>query len=299
MRQAKGVSLVELLVATLMMGFVATAAFGMMTLTMNSTIKVENKCDNLNVVRNAIEKISRGVRMGRSIGDIFGNMGAGGANEGSITYPSTLNPIHSATAPPAGWPTWGDGTNPSSFTLGPRCLVVQRPVFDNNGFPIVIRAGQGNPALGYSTCNVVTDVYRIVPDTSPNANGEWIMQWCQFPGLTVTGYTANAAAQLGPITLVRGIIGPLDNTNQPKVFSYLAKPALDPTQTLREPGDSLNPPMDNANIGNFSGVDVTLEIRNHDSSAMVNNAYVKDSVLAFKQLMYLRNNSLATMTGPP
>lgn len=235
--------------------------------------------------------------MGRSIGDIFGNYDASTqTNSGSLVFPSALNPIYQNSAPPAGWPVWINGTAPTSFTLGPQTLIVQRPVFDANGFPIVIRAGQGNPAAAYASCNVVTDIYRVIPD--PATPGEWVMQWCQLPGLPTTGYAGGAAAQIGPITLVRGIIGPMAN-GSPKTFSYLLKPGLDPAQNLREPGDGIIPALDNQNIGNFSGVDCTLEIRSHDNSARVNNQYVKDSVLAFKQLMYLRNNSLASMTCAP
>ena len=67
-RSQGGVSLVELLIVVLVMGFVSTAALGMLTVTMSSQIKLENKCDSLESARKAIERIGRVIRMGRSFG---------------------------------------------------------------------------------------------------------------------------------------------------------------------------------------------------------------------------------------
>ncbi|MBX9685979.1 MAG: prepilin-type N-terminal cleavage/methylation domain-containing protein [Candidatus Obscuribacterales bacterium] len=307
MRNSKGMSLVELLVATTLMAFVSAADLGMVSVVANDAVKVENKCDNLNTVRNAMDKISRGIRMGRSLGDSFGSFdAAAGANTGSITFPSNQNPIYPGSSPPSGWPIWADGTQPQSFTLSSSTLIVQRPIFDitagsaNFGYPLVIKGTQGNPALGRSTCNVTTDIYRVVAD--PQNAGEYLLQWAQLPGLAMTGYTRQ---QIGPITLVKGIIGPLPGNGGggvPAVFSYLLKPGI-PTANpgaSRTPGDGLTPALDSTNISNFSGVNVNVEVNTHINSGRAgsNNAYIKTSTLAFKQSMYLRNNSLASITGP-
>lgn len=63
-----GASLVELLVVTLVMSFVAAAAFGMITTTMGAQIKLQNRCDSLDAGRKALERMGKVMRMGRQFG---------------------------------------------------------------------------------------------------------------------------------------------------------------------------------------------------------------------------------------
>lgn len=67
-RTKSGASLVELLVVTLVMSFVAAAAFGMITSTMGAQIKLQNRCDSLDAGRKALERMGRVMRMGRQFG---------------------------------------------------------------------------------------------------------------------------------------------------------------------------------------------------------------------------------------
>lgn len=293
----------ELMIVMLVMTFVSAAAFGMMTTVMGDSIKVQNKCDGIDLVRNAVEKMSRTIRMGRSFGDIFGevvNVNINGTNypvcSGSLSFPSNNDPIYANAAPPKGWPSWADGNLRNSFTLSSQCLIVQRPIFGANGFPLAIRTSEGNPSPASTACNVVTDVYMVLPD--PNNPGEWVLQWAEFPGLSVSGYTADQNAQLGPTTICKGIIGPMAG-GLPRVFRYHSRGVPGANPAPRLPGDGLNPAMDANNIGIFDGVEIELEMRSHSNSAQVNNQWIKDSVLAFKQQVFLRNNALASQSAPP
>lgn len=67
-RSKSGVSLVELLVVVLMMGFVSAAAVGMLTSTMSRQVKLQNKCDSLDSASKTMDRIGRIVRMGKRFG---------------------------------------------------------------------------------------------------------------------------------------------------------------------------------------------------------------------------------------
>ncbi|MBX9571110.1 MAG: prepilin-type N-terminal cleavage/methylation domain-containing protein [Candidatus Obscuribacterales bacterium] len=310
--RAKGFTLVELLVVVLVMSFISAAAFGMMTAVMTQGNSLSNKCDTIDSIRNAMEKFGRDVRMGRSIGDVYGNL-VGGQNivQGSRTFPSNNNPLYGGglmptsgvnSVPFTGWPTWADGTTPTSFTCDNTTCVVQVPIFEADGFPSSIPAGVSNgihPGFGFAEDNCETHVYRVVPDSSNP--GEFILQFAIIPGLNITGGTPRSV-QVGPITLVNHIIGPINpNTGAPRIFQYLDKennpgsvnnsgfadwqPEDAPTTNGTQNSGAL--------VANYSGIVLNLEVNSNTYSRNQPNR----KPLAVKTEVFLRNNSQTTTIG--
>lgn len=313
-RNQQGFSLVESLIVCLLMSFIASASMAMMIVINADAVKLQNKFDNLDAMRNALEKLQKVIRMGRSLGEVYGNIdGASLLNE-STCFPSSKNPVYGAgQSPPGGWPTWADGssTNPTgrpggSYTLGNQTLVVQRPVFDNNGFPCYIPQGAGNPPVPSSLIcvdNAVTDIFQVVPD---NQNpGEFLLQWLELPGWSDQPNFAPTQAYLpdfvytprliGPTTIARGIIGPKDASGNLRIFQYIEQPAFPQGSgpagsTGPFPQDSISNALD---LSYYTCVAINLEIVSHANSA----AATKASTSAYKTEVYLRDNCQATTAG--
>ena len=299
-RSQSALTLLELLVVSLIMGFVSAAAFGIIVSTMGQGRMLEQKCDGINAIRTVLDKLGRQVRMGRNIGDCYGDVNPlTGVVIGTPNFPGSNDAIYGngAAPPPGGWPTWADGSSPSSFTMAPfpgdgttngnNCLICQVPVFDNNGFPLGIPPGYKSPGStvlvnpGTTATVVQTYIYRLVQDQ--NNQGEFLLQMATIPG-----YGQPAAGP--PQTLAKGIIGPFNpQTGQARVFQYIDR--VNPT----------NPPVDGVPAGgtppaaNYSGVIVNLEVNSHQVSTNQNDA----KPIAVKSEMYLRNNSMATSQGLP
>ncbi|MBX9696396.1 MAG: hypothetical protein K2Z81_28670, partial [Cyanobacteria bacterium] len=284
-KSASGLSIVELCIVITIMGFVSASAFGMVLATLAAGRALENKCDSVSTVRNAIEKFGKDVRMGRTFGDVYGqltNISGVQVCLGSLTFPSSNDPLYgSGQSPPNGWPTWADGSTPQTFSCDNQTCVVQLPVFDANGFPTGIPGG--TLSLPYLTSNVETHVYRLLPD--PVNQGEFILQKSIFPG-----WNQPAGTQRGPITIATGIIGPLNpQTGQPRIFQYLDK--TDPSGAPSDSPSSGTPP--GLLVTNYSGVIMNLEVRNHAASDRADEL----KPLALKTEVFLRNNSMATAIG--
>lgn len=73
-RNTVGSSLIELLIAIVIMGFVGTAVFGLLTTTMAAQQKLQNKCDSIDAAKISIDRISKIIRMGRVLGAASTNM---------------------------------------------------------------------------------------------------------------------------------------------------------------------------------------------------------------------------------
>lgn len=287
-RSKRGASLVELSIATVVMAFTSIGVFALLLTTMNSGNKLNNKSDTIDVSRTALERISRDVRTGRSLGDVFGTL-VGGIIQGSSTFPSNQNPVYGAgQSPPNGWPVWADGRSLSSFVVDSQTLIVQVPIFDANGFPTAIPAFSGSPASAQVQDNVETHVYRVLPD--PQRTGEWIVQWAKFPGMAAAGYVPSTA-QSQPQTVCTGIIGPLQN-GTPCVFQY-----IDKTDASGTPQNTI--PNGGRDIAAFSGLIINLELTHHQNSSQIAGTWKQPGVLALKTEVFLRNNSLATTVGMP
>lgn len=74
MRNSVGSSLIELLIAVVIMGFVGTAVFGLLTTTMAAQQKLQNKCDSIDAAKQSIDRITKIVRMGRVLDPASNNM---------------------------------------------------------------------------------------------------------------------------------------------------------------------------------------------------------------------------------
>lgn len=282
-RSTKGVTAVEMLIACLIMGIVSSAILGLLLTSMRTSKRLNNKIDAIDAARMAIDKIGRDVRMGRSLGDVYGNMNGFGFIDGSDTFPSNANPLYgNGQSPPNGWP-WGL----SSYTCNNQTMVVQIPIFDSLGFPTAI------PGTNPPQPNLETHVYRIVPDD--NRPGEWRMEWAKIPGANVLTNVPNvgdryvpAQRQMMSSVLVKGIIGPMPMGNAigpPQVFQY-----LDKTRPADPPSNSIVP---STAAANYSGVVVNLELIRQDDTART------PQIVAFKSEVFLRNNALATTVGSP
>lgn len=201
---------------------------------------------------------------------------------------------------------------PSQYTLAQDTLIVQVPVFvgtppGGGGLgldPSSDVGGAQKPYIWPATYNgkqagangvmqaMDTYVFRVLPD--PNQPGTWMMQEAAFPacpanvadpaGGTYTGHPTNVTLPTtGPMTLVKGIVGPLDLNGNINVFTYVEK--CNNTFT--------NTPPDNAHVlSDYTGIIVNMEV-------LKNQSGTKASVAHFKTEYYLRNNSQITLMGPP
>jgi hypothetical protein len=304
----------EALVTTVIMGIVSTAFMAVLLVNYKTNAKVDNMQDTLNAVRAIKERISKDVREGRSLGDIYGSTQVDHSYidpttgqpstmvVGSDGFPSTNDPLYSTGAPAIpGWPT---ATTGSPYRLSNQCLVVQVPILDDHqdtaqghfrntaavGWPTQIPNPNG---LGPQD-NVETHVYRVVqdPDTA-NHPGEWLLQYASFGGASsalsnFTGYNPTVHT-FGPQTLVAGVIGPLDANGNPKVFQFISP------KRSGTPVDSIPNPSFTAE---YTGVVCNLEVKRHqDMSATQKNFSVTPTGMKIE--VFLRNNALATSAGAP
>ena len=294
-RKEAGVSMVELLVATAIMGFVAAGTLGLVYLNWKTNQRVENKTDAVNAARQAIERISYEVRQARSVGDGYGyvippsgqvvDLASGAVTvttDTSVVDPAMLVPPSPPASqfPAAGNPYTtlsqamisGNGWPNPPYQLGSRCLIVQKPVFTAQGFP----AGQSYN--GFTIESLDTYVYQVLPD--PVRTGEWRMQVAGFPATGSTMQSPRVAK-----TILTGITGPLDASGQPRVFQYLLSASSAPRD-----GATLSA----GEIDDVSGVTCTLEVRQSQASATSIRKGMQQAVVPFKQEIYLRNNTLTT-----
>ncbi len=309
----RGMSLIEMMAACLVISFVGAAIAGLMMLNGISEIKMSNKVDGLNAARTALERVARDIRMARNVGDMYGQVfkigtdqnngpiyGFAGANDfpsqsGSqnLLYPNYVTP-------PSGWP-WGG----QPYTLSEQTLILQIPVFDSNGFPTALPAGFGSPPLPANEDNLDTIVYNVVPD--PAAPGTYMLQRALFPGWTSPPYSGSNPSpppstqpnsliydNNPPQTVLRGIVGPLDpngsNPGVPACFQY-----IDKTQPMNPPltggTPAVSPMPAGADNANLTGVIVQFQVRNTQTGSTA------PGVVSLKTEVYARNNSLQTVTA--
>ncbi len=293
-----GFTLVEMLASCLVIAFVGAGIAGLVMLNGMTEIRMANKVDNLNASRTAIERIARDVRMARNLGDVYGNpyllqstplplWGFSGSNK----FPATNNPVYPAGPIPAafrGYPQlpWPTAPNPG-YTLSNQCLIVQIPVFDDDGFPVGLANGFGNPALPANEDDVDTLVYMVVRDpSSSDSSPTFMLQVAGFPGVHSTLDVSSDPPQ----TLLKGIVGPTRNsqpvsdTNPPVVFQFIDKTG---DGTPRDEGSEQNG-LTNANL---TGVSVQFEVLNNSNGS---NA---PTVVGIKSEVYARNNNVQTVTA--
>ena len=297
-RTRRGGSVIELLIAVMVITFVSSGMLALMSTNTKVNVKTQNQVDTLNAAKQVLERIGKDVRMARSLGDVFGaNRTEDGLTfvEGTNFFPSPNNPIYgTGNAPMNGWPDWTADSCPAPgrWFLGNDSLIVQVPIFDRNGFPTMIPQdafGAGRPAT--PQVNVETHVYRLVddPDTV-NHPGEYFIQYCSFPGMDIPGVydASSAAANAGPTTILKGLVGPMNpDTGRPRIFQFIDKTDF---------GGRAQDTVISTVTGNYTGVVVNLEIRRHGESAMSRR---NTSSMGLKAEVFMRNNALATTTGQP
>lgn len=338
-RQAShGLTIVELLVTTLIMGLISTAMFGMLITTLSTSKRLNNKLDSIDAARSALDKLGRDIRMARNLGDVNSNMVSQSvtidgvttveqAVGGSAVFPSVNNPLYGGGVkqPPEGgasngpgWP-WGISQydlNASSNRN--KLLIIQIPIFDNSGFPTVIPPGTGNinaALLTQSKENVETHIYRLVPDPDPQNAGEYLLQWVKIPGMLPGQSGANPSLMTASNATASGLsaIGYTCRPCQPQTLvSGIVGPLGADGQprifqflaknqaTADDTIRNLNSAGEAQWIANdYQGVAVTMEIRQHKNTSKVGTTYKTPGVLAVKQEVYIRNNSTATSIGMP
>lgn len=310
-RSAHGSTVIELLISVVCTSIITLA---MMSVLMWNTIiqmKSGNNLDAINAARIAIERIGKDAREARSLGDVFGDEVQLDPNDptmlgtqGSSSFPSANDPIYGAgQTPPGGWPTdWptdAAAVNPGRWILNNRCLIVQVPIYDPNGWPTQIPVGSlpaGKQYMG-NQANVETHIYYVLDD--PNNPGQYLLQYFVAPGAAATGYVP-AQHRFGPQTLVKGIIGPKNANGQPAIFQYVARRgSTDDTSGNLEwnnplsgkPQDTI--PNGGSTLANFTGIIVNLEVLRSEYGQK------RSATLAFKQEVFIRNNALSTSIGQP
>lgn len=305
-----GTTTVELLISVVCTALVTMTMFSMFWMNTVVQTKSGNMLDAANAARVAIERIGKDAREGRTLGDVYGTrvpldnlVPPTLGTQGTDYFPSDDNPIYGASQTPPGgnWPaTWATHAVPAPgrYQLSNQCLIIQVPVYDNNGWPTQIAVGQGNPAVTAAMgnqANVETHIYYLIPD--PVTAGEWQLQYFVAPGMAAPGYVP-AEHTFGPQTIVKGIVGPLainpppnsPNPAAPSVFQFIARRG-----SLDDPTSSGQPQyvVNGATLPNFTGVIVNLEVIKRESGVS------RPSTLAFKQEVFIRNNAMSTSVGQP
>lgn len=301
-RRARGASLVELLISTLVMAIASTAVFGLLVTTMQASKKLNNKSDAILQVQAGLDKIGRDVRMGRTMGDLYGTYDTPTAS--TNVFPSRQNPQYGSLgrglAPPNGWQATTMGNTP--FTLGPQCLIIQTPIFGNQAsgnynFPLMVAKDAGAPNVPPANAdNVETHIYSLRPDQDASRPNEFVLWYMRVPGFNgfYNARNPTEAAQIGPIALISGIVGPLPpNGTVPQIFSYINRTNStgDPESTFSDPSQFMQ----------YSGVCVNLEVRKHNDSALDPQSggtrFKQQGVMMLKSEFYLRNNTVAPTVG--
>lgn len=256
MRTQKGMTLMELVVSSVLVGFSLAAVAELVAVNTFASTKLTNKIDGQVGAGRAIRRITEDVRQARKIGNVnsFAYRNYFPDNKDSASFDPFV------TAPIGGWPAAPWSSIP--YQLGPQTLIIQQPVcFDKgpnltsaiNGFPLrmdkdSLSAGLPSFPLEY----VDTTVYQLVADEK--TTGMYELQVVRFSGIPVIAETILKPSIAKPQTVLKGIVGPIDPANPslgPTIFHYLTSP--NGTVTLPFP--------DSSNIDAVRGVSINLEVR--------------------------------------
>lgn len=306
-RTETGTSVVEMLVATLIMSFVASGILGLTYLNWKTQQRIDNKTDSTSAARAALDRLGYSIRQARSVGDFYGvvtpptgrvvdqlgsndvttdtqvvhleNLNAGSVESGTATlssprFPAPGNPQYDNNNSTA--TGWLD-TPAIPYTLSNNTLIVQVPVFTTTGFP---RAFTEPPLVQPIEC-LDTWVYRLVADNRADHPNEFTLQVAGFPGPGSNMVNPRQAK-----TILTGITGPKDAQGNIKVFQYLTSSDAVAMDTV---------PWQQ--VDDISGVIVRLEVRRQQASASATQVGGGQAYIGFKQEIYLRNNSLTSVTA--
>ena len=192
-RSEFGMSLIEMLTAMMLTGFIAAATCDMMAALGLVSLKADTQVTATLQAKRAFDYIGQSVRSAQHI-------------KSASSYFDAVKKVQSSQTLVLTIPVLGDGTMGSIGGL---------PILDPS---------TGKPCIDYV-------VYEIVADKSKPGSGEYVMQRTYLPGNR--GGRAKESPfknQFAPQIIVKGIVGPQDVTSTPdpiannylpKVFSYL------------------------------------------------------------------------------
>ncbi len=327
-RSDRGETMVSLLVATLIMAFVAAAIMGLASLNTVEGNKIWNKVDSIAAARDALDRVGRAVRMARSVGDMYGVVPAAlspsvdsriGTGPSTNTTAVTSDPafvtqleqgnvsLASPSFPSIGDPCWGPyasvpATPPTGrslsdmannpYTLSSETLVLQVPTFDPTGYPNCIP----DPTAITPIQAVDTYVYEMVPDlNNPGPPQQFKLQVTAFPAPGfVTPPPVGYVGQC-PITNV-----PVNLRNmQPVTLAAGIIGPRDPAtgrlgvfQYVDRSTNVITTTPDPAKLQEYNGIVVNMEILKRENNQ-------KASVMSLRNETFMRNNTSATVIGLP
>lgn len=268
-RSARGVSIIEALVAAVLCSATLFVLGELAVLLTKAMLTTWNKTEGMAAARFAVNRIARDVRHARAFGDIYGTQ--------RITFPSVTNPIYGSN-PPIIIAPW------KVMTLSESVLVIQQPMFAHlpgnklDGTPIVLPGTQNKQ----NNENLNTVVYEVVPDSDrPN---EFLIQVAVYPGDT-TILPTRTKAMVVPQTILKGLIGPLKSDRSPNVFSYLAK------ASVNSPFTSIGTP-NSSNADSIRGIGIDLEIRKASTADTSTTGNYPQTLALHSEIFCRSNNSM-------
>lgn len=249
-RRQNGMTLTEVLVGTLLMGFTMAVLAEFMAGVLFASTKLTNQFEGQSELRNAMSRMRFDVRSARNFGDSY-------SSRPSIYFPETGNWLYSSTPPTGGWPSeWG----PTPYRLDGQTLIMQIPATlpETSGVlaGVPLKIAKGQAVNGVSTESEMDDldtvIYKVVPDQTDNTI--YSLQVATFPGASNQNKIINP-----PQTLIHGITGPKINAGSsvPEVFRYLSENGSGGINLQTSPTELLS----------ATGVRVDIEVRRPIKSA--------------------------------
>lgn len=266
-KRKAGMTIVEMMVALAIIGVAVAGLTELSFLSTDWIDKFSNKVDASVATKLALEKIGSDVRSARNIGDCFEK-----GNFKPAMFPSSENPLFKSGLPSGAL---------ASYSVSDTTLIIQLPVVDKNGWPTLLPVTT-DPKRGP---NVDTIIYEVVadPESEPSGIQKYLMRRLVFAGKHDAEVAENitSGSTICPgVTILKGIVGPLDKTTGKPVFFQ----ALDQTMPAAPPAkfDTIS----TLSLPSISGIVVNVEV-------MRNQGTSKRSVLtAFRSEIKIRNRSM-------
>ncbi|MBP7862918.1 hypothetical protein KA183_14630 [bacterium] len=267
-RRASGFSLIEAVFVVFITGVISAGILSIAAAQNATNFRAYNKMGSLMAARRLETNLQLEAHMARFFGDQSGpdfNKFPASNNLNTYTFPtSTSN---------ADWPT-------PQFSLNKQNLILQVPIFDQNGVPTMI----GNQ------WNVDTFIYMVLPDKNNPGKGQFVLQKALFPGdhSSQVGYVP-PIDPTKPQTLLTGIVGPIDPTDTHDPVAGVPPPAVF-TYLYNWPGSSVQESSDpkSVDVDRIKGVAINLELFSNESSSR--SDYIPKTI-AFKSEFFRRGNA--------
>ena len=320
-RRASGLSIMELVVSSALLGFVLVVIGELVSLNALASVKLSNKSDTLNASRFAAEKICADVRSAIGFGDMYA------APENRNMFPDlSRNPFFTGTPDSSCWRYKWPPVKPVSWDpckLDGQCLILQQPTvfldqrndpkssaYDPlasqntlNGLPTfmdVLKPGIEPPSdLSVRVQNLDTVIYKVFAD--PQRPGEYLLKKVKLPGANVpnsacTDYSRHTIIE-DPQTVLTGIVGPIDPvTNKLRLFRYLYQSSDSNRKSQYVSTDEVS----SQQVPLLFGVAIDIEVRKPDSAVSSGTSDLKyTSRLAFHLEATKRVRKNIAISYPP